>query len=603
MKRITASLYDKPVTPGIPEVPAQTGSDKAITAFDIMSPVIATGFIDEGTKTIAVTIPYSYGTAVTSLIPTIKHTGVSVSPPSDTAQDFTGSVSYTVTAADGSTETYTVMVTVASTSDKAITGFNITSPVNATGSINEGAKTIAVAVPYGTVLTGLTTAITHTGASINPASGAVQNFTSSVFYIVAAEDGSTVTYTVTVTVTSVLNTVEAITDYLNTAAEPVSLPVHINLADPSPNGWTGLLDVIAAVNKTVNLDLSACTMTGTEFDPNYMISTGKNKIVSLILPIAAESIRAGTDSNYTFQHFTALTGVTGVNIETIGQYTFIHRTTLTSANFLNATTIGQLAFFGCTSLTAADFPAVETIVNSAFVNCTSLTSVSLPSLTNLGQQAFQGCTGLSSVNLPASLTTIGNNPFVGCTGLTITVDAGNPNYKAESGMLLNYAGTTLIGWPAATGTVSLPGITNVGYMAFRGCTGLVSADLSNAAIIGIFAFEDCTALTAVNLPAATSIWSAFQSTGTTPLTVTLGASVPASLGEIMFLGVNAAKPVTIEVPSAATAWSGIIAGSPYSGTDTTDNWGNGFRGGGWNGTNLSNSTYVNSNITLIVVTY
>ena len=83
---------------------------KAITAFDFKTfdPEVA-GVIDEGAKTITLDVPF--GTVVTALVPTILYTGVSVSPASDTAQDFTSPVTYTVTAEDASTQAYLVTVT------------------------------------------------------------------------------------------------------------------------------------------------------------------------------------------------------------------------------------------------------------------------------------------------------------------------------------------------------------------------------------------------------------------------------------------------------------------------------------------------------------
>jgi len=56
---------------------------------------------------------YPKGTNVTSLTPTIVHTGVKVEPASGAPQDFTNSVTYTVTAESGKTKSYTVTVTVA----------------------------------------------------------------------------------------------------------------------------------------------------------------------------------------------------------------------------------------------------------------------------------------------------------------------------------------------------------------------------------------------------------------------------------------------------------------------------------------------------------
>ncbi|GHV06044.1 hypothetical protein FACS189485_13930 [Spirochaetia bacterium] len=90
----------KPLEPYINEV-----SSKEITAFSFSSPA-ATGAID-GTD-ITVTVPL--GTSVISIAPQITHTGVSISPASGEAGDFTDPVTYTVTAEDGSTRDYRVTV-------------------------------------------------------------------------------------------------------------------------------------------------------------------------------------------------------------------------------------------------------------------------------------------------------------------------------------------------------------------------------------------------------------------------------------------------------------------------------------------------------------
>jgi len=84
---------------------------------------------------------------------------------------------------------------------KAITAFDFAglTPL-VTGSINETAHTISLTVPYGTNVTALVPTIIITGASVSPASGAAQNFTSSVVYTVTAENSSTQNYTVSVNV-------------------------------------------------------------------------------------------------------------------------------------------------------------------------------------------------------------------------------------------------------------------------------------------------------------------------------------------------------------------------------------------------------------------
>jgi len=85
-------------------------SKKAITAFSFTSPA-ATGVITEASHTIAITVPF--GTVVTALVPTIIHTGSSISPATGVANNFTSPVTYTVTAADATKQPYTITVTVA----------------------------------------------------------------------------------------------------------------------------------------------------------------------------------------------------------------------------------------------------------------------------------------------------------------------------------------------------------------------------------------------------------------------------------------------------------------------------------------------------------
>ncbi len=81
--------------------------------------------------------------------------------------------------------------------EKAITEFVVES---VTGTIDEAAKTITLVVPNGTDLTSLSPAITISAfATVNPASGADQDFTNPVVYTVTAEDGTSVGYTVTIT--------------------------------------------------------------------------------------------------------------------------------------------------------------------------------------------------------------------------------------------------------------------------------------------------------------------------------------------------------------------------------------------------------------------
>ncbi len=167
-----------------------------ILDFEGFSPAVI-GTIDEGAHTIALTVPY--GTTVSALIPTIAISGASVSPTSGGATDFTDPVTYTVTAADSSTQEYVATVTIAAIPAKAVTAF--TTPTSTGTVITERTHTIAVSVPYGTVVTALVPTIAVSPvASVSPASGVATDFSRPVTYTVTAADASTQDYVVTVTV-------------------------------------------------------------------------------------------------------------------------------------------------------------------------------------------------------------------------------------------------------------------------------------------------------------------------------------------------------------------------------------------------------------------
>jgi hypothetical protein len=148
-----------------------------------------------------ITKTFPYGTDVTALAPTITLSeGATVSPASGAVQDFSAAdgVIYTVTAEDGTTtKTYTAKATVEppDASDACdITAFT----VNGEAWTISGTD-ITKAFPAGTDVIAFTPTITVSeGATVSPASGAVQDFSSAagVIYTVTAEDGTTTkTYT------------------------------------------------------------------------------------------------------------------------------------------------------------------------------------------------------------------------------------------------------------------------------------------------------------------------------------------------------------------------------------------------------------------------
>ena len=88
--------------------PPKKSDKKEITSFKVNNEEWLSG------STISKTFPCK-GTNVSNLIPTITHTGVSISPASGVSTNFSSPVTYTVTAEDGSTKSYTVNVTVGTT--------------------------------------------------------------------------------------------------------------------------------------------------------------------------------------------------------------------------------------------------------------------------------------------------------------------------------------------------------------------------------------------------------------------------------------------------------------------------------------------------------
>ncbi len=286
-------------------------SAKAMTAFSFVSPAVS-GTINESAKTITVLLPY--GTNTVDLKANFATTGQSVAVngttqvSGTTANDFTTPVLYKVTAADGSTTDYTVTVLSSPGSAKAITLFAFTS-LNAYGSINEATKTIDVTVLFATNLTGLVATYATTGQAvtvnnISQSSGAtVNDFTTPVNYIVTAADGSTATYTVTVTVAA--NSAKAITAF--TFANPAATGVineagkSINVVLPYGSTTIGLVASFATSgnNVTVGGTTQVSGVTANDFmtPVPYVVtaangSTATYLVTVLVAPSSAKYLTA-----------------------------------------------------------------------------------------------------------------------------------------------------------------------------------------------------------------------------------------------------------------------------------------------------------------------
>lgn len=209
-------------------VSVATISAKAIISYSLDG---IAGVISEGTipKTISVVMPFGTDLTIARTATFLTTgTGVTVGAPAvpqvsgTTTNIFTQGTPkvYIVTAADATTASYNVKITVATSAAAAITSYSLD---GIAGVITEPAHTIAVVMPFGTDLTiARTASYLTTGASVTIAGGInpqVSGTSTNVFtqgtpkvYTVHAADGlTTVAYNVNVSVAT--STAAAITSY------------------------------------------------------------------------------------------------------------------------------------------------------------------------------------------------------------------------------------------------------------------------------------------------------------------------------------------------------------------------------------------------------
>ena len=301
-------------------VTVASSTAKAITAYSING---IAGTINETAKTIAVTVPN--GTNVTALVAKFNTTGSSVKVGTTvqtsgvTANNFTTPVIYTVTSGDTlTTANYTVTVTVASSTAKAITAYSFAGYPGATGVINETAKTIAVTVPYGTNVTALVATFTTTGTSVKVGTTVqisavtANNFTSAVDYIVTAADNLSTTYKVTVTKAE--STAKAITAY-SFAGQPDSIGVIDETAK------TIAVSVLPGTDLTARV--ATFTTTGTSVKVNgvtQVSGTTSNDFTNSVVYTVAATDASTADYNVTV---TPGSGPVPIDLGTAGNFAIL----------------------------------------------------------------------------------------------------------------------------------------------------------------------------------------------------------------------------------------------------------------------------------------
>jgi hypothetical protein len=140
--------------------------------------------------------------------------GANIYPAAGQLQDFTHPVVYTVTALDGvTTRDWIVTVSWLPNTATDIVSFYLPD-LPAPASINTEYHLVLASLPYGSDLSALTPFIeVSPGATINPVSGRVNDFSTPVTYTVTAEDGITVQEWV-VAIQTLPNTANDITSFM-----------------------------------------------------------------------------------------------------------------------------------------------------------------------------------------------------------------------------------------------------------------------------------------------------------------------------------------------------------------------------------------------------
>ncbi len=231
----------------------------------------------------------------------------------------------------------------------------------------------------------------------------------------------------------------------------------------------------------------------------------------------------------------------------------IPSTVIHDGNKYSVTSIASLAFYNCNGYTEVIIAnSVTSIAESAFFNFIYLTKVIIGnSVTSIGDWAFASCRRLKEIAIPNSVTSIGAYAFEDCRALievtigssvssigafafhfcdylsSFSVDASNPFYSSQDGVLFNGDKSILVRYPVRNKrkTYSIPNsvstigelafcqssilmevsipnsVTTIGASAFCQCDYLTEVVISNSVIsIGKFAFAQCFSLTEMIIP-------------------------------------------------------------------------------------------------------
>lgn len=203
---------------------------------------------------------------------------------------------------------------------------------------------------------------------------------------------------------------------------------------------------------------------------------------------------------------------------------------------------------------------VKNVGENAFAGLENVKSITLPgSVRRIGGRAFSGLRKVESITIPASTVEIGTEAFAGCYGLKeIAVEAGNPNYTAEDGVLMDREKTALLAYPCGRGAeeYTVPGyIENIGDSAFC-CADLRRVELPDTVKrIGKNAFDNCAALESARLPEGLAELSEYAFVNCISLKEIVLPDSVTKFGNGVFMGCKALS--SVKLPAGLETVSGM----------------------------------------------
>jgi hypothetical protein len=265
-------------------------ASKAISSFSING---VSGTINQANRTIALTLPY--GTNATALVAFFTTTGVSVKVGSTiqvsrtTVNDFTSPVVYTVTAADASTQDYTVTVSLAAQT------FSVSGTVS------------------GDVVFGVT--ITLTGSGLSPTT----TDSSGNYSFSGAAKGN---YTITPSMTGYAFNPTSISATVNNANLTGQNFTSVSTAVPTYT-ISGKVSGAVAAGVTITLTGTGSSSTTTDSGGNYSFDNAESGSYSLAASLSGYAFSPGSISvtvagaDVSGQNFTSASDYTGSYLGTM----------------------------------------------------------------------------------------------------------------------------------------------------------------------------------------------------------------------------------------------------------------------------------------------